>query len=51
MTLPESSLKKSKPSFAYKAVQSFQNYLFVTNQSGINFNAARQSSAASSHIF
>ena len=37
-------------SSAYKAVNSFLIILLVTNQSGTNFNVARQSSTALSHI-
>ena len=51
VTLPESSSKKSKPSSAYKAVESFLIILLVTNQSEISFNAARESSNGSSQIF
>ena len=51
VTLPESSSKKSKPSSAHKAVESFLIILLVTNQSEISFNAARESSNGSSQIF
>ena len=37
-------------SSAYKEVSSFLIILLVTNQSGTNFNVARQSSTALSHI-
>ena len=36
--------------FRSKAVSNFASIILVTNQSGINFNAARQSSTASSHV-
>ena len=48
---PESSSKKSKRSCDYISVKSLLLILLVTNQSGINLNAARESSTASSHIF
>ena len=48
---PESSSKKSKQSCDYISVKSLLLVLLVTNQSGINLNAARESSTASSHIF
>ena len=37
-------------SSAYKAVKRFLIILLLTNQSGISFNVARESSTASSHI-
>ena len=49
--LPESSLKESIFSSAYKAVKSFLIILLVTNQAGISFNVARVSSTVSLHIF
>ena len=51
VALPESSSKKSKPSSAYKGTQSFLILLLVTNQSGTNFNDARQLSTTSLQIF
>ena len=44
-------IKKSKSSLASKASWNFSIILLLTDQSGINLNAARQSSKASSHIF
>ena len=50
MVLPESSLKQSILSPAYKAIRSYLIILFVTNQSRINFNTGRKSSTAFLHI-
>ena len=47
---PESPSKNSKSSSAYKAVQTFLIVLLATNQLGISFNAARESSTASSQF-
>ena len=47
----ELSLKQGIFSSAYKAVNSFLIILLVTNQSGISYNDARESSTTSSHIF
>ena len=46
----ESSLKQNIFSSVYKAVKSILIILLVTNQSGTNFIAARQSATALSHI-
>ena len=43
-------IKKSIFPSAYKAVKSFLIVSLVTNQSGTNFIATRQSSTALSHI-
>ena len=43
-------MSKSILSSSYKAVRSFLITLLVVNQSGINFNAATESSVASSEI-
>ena len=43
-------LKQSLSSFAYKTVTTYLIIIIVTNQSGINLNAARISSTASSCI-
>ena len=50
-TLRKSSLKYSIFSSAYKAVKSFLIVLLLTNQSGISFNVATESSTALSSIF
>ena len=50
-TISESSLKQGIFSFAYKAVKSFLIISLVTNQSGIIFNVAIESSAVSWHFF
>ena len=50
VTRPESASTKTIPSLANTASSSFSSILFVTNQSGTNFNAARQASTALAHI-
>ena len=50
MTRPESASTKTIPSLANTASSGFSSILFVTNQSGTNFNAARQASTALAHI-
>ena len=51
MTLPESSLNNRIFSSAYTALKRILMILLVTNQSGTNFTAARQSSTALSHSY